>query len=60
MAANKGLGKGLGALFGDLPPNEPQERPNLNLSIQKIEPNPFQPRKHFDPEELQTLADSIS
>ena len=60
MAASKGLGKGLGALFGDLPPNEPQERPNFNLSVQKIEPNPFQPRRHFDTEELQTLADSIS
>lgn len=60
MAASKGLGKGLGALFGDLPPNEPQGQANINLSIQKIEPNPFQPRKNFDPEELQTLADSIS
>lgn len=60
MAAGKGLGKGLGALFGDLPPNDPQRGANLNLPIQKIEPNPFQPRKHFDPEELQTLAESIS
>lgn len=60
MAASKGLGKGLGALFGDLPPNETQEHPDLKLSIQKIEPNPFQPRKNFDPEELQTLADSIT
>lgn len=60
MAAAKGLGKGLGALFGDLPPSDSQERPNLNLPVQKIEPNPLQPRKHFDQEELQTLADSIS
>lgn len=60
MAAGKGLGKGLGALFGDLPPNDPQQGANLNLPIQKIEPNPFQPRKNFDPGELQTLADSIS
>lgn len=62
MAAGKGLGKGLGALFGDLPPAETQQQAtdNLRLSVQKIEPNPFQPRKNFDPEELQTLADSIA
>lgn len=62
MAAGKGLGKGLGALFGDLPPAETQQQTtdNLRLSVQKIEPNPFQPRKNFDPEELQTLADSIA
>lgn len=60
MAASKGLGKGLGALFGDMPPSEPQQGSNQELPVQKIEPNPFQPRKRFDPEELQTLADSIS
>ena len=57
----KGLGKGLGALFGDLPPaGEQQQQPDLNLPIQKVEPNPQQPRKNFDPEELQALADSIA
>ncbi len=60
MAAQKGLGKGLGALFGDLPPAGAPEAPDLNLPIQKIEPNPLQPRKHFDAEELQALADSIA
>ena len=56
----KGLGKGLGALFGDLPPAGEQQQPDLNLPIQKVEPNPQQPRKAFDPEELQALADSIA
>ena len=60
MSAQKGLGKGLGALFGELAPTEQPELPNLNLPIQKVEPNPLQPRKHFDPEELQALADSIA
>lgn len=56
----KGLGKGLGALFGDLPPAGEQQQPDLNLPIQKVEPNPNQPRKVFDGEELQALADSIA
>ncbi|MBS6367489.1 MAG: ParB/RepB/Spo0J family partition protein, partial [Clostridiales bacterium] len=57
MASQKGLGKGLGALFGESA--EVQQEP-LRLPIQKIEPNPDQPRKRFDPEELQALADSIA
>ena len=60
MAAQKGLGKGLGALFGDLPPANQPQAPDLNLPIQKVEPNPLQPRKNFDPDELQALADSIA
>ena len=60
MATQKGLGKGLGALFGDF--NEPAGIPAegaVTLPLQKIEPNPLQPRKTFDPEELDSLADSI-
>ena len=30
------------------------------LPLQKVEPNPLQPRKSFDPDELQALADSIA
>ena len=30
------------------------------LPIHKVEPNPDQPRRDFDPEELQSLADSIA
>ena len=56
----KGLGKGLGALLSDFNDTPAQESPYQLLPIQKIEPNPDQPRQDFDPEELQTLADSIS
>ena len=57
----KGLGKGLGALMGDLAVEEPVSRsPYQMLPIHKVEPNPNQPRQDFDPEELQSLADSIA
>ena len=52
----KGLGRGLGALLGDY--DEPTGEPHL-LPIQSVEPNPLQPRKVFDEEELSQLADSI-
>lgn len=52
----KGLGRGLGALLGDF--TEPAAETH-SLPIQSIEPNPLQPRKTFDEEELQQLADSI-
>ena len=60
MASNKGLGRGLGALLGDFG-DEPQENsPYKLLPIYKVEPNPDQPRRDFDEEELQELADSIA
>ncbi len=60
MASNKGLGKGLGALLGDFN-DEPLEKSAYQmLPIYKVEPNPDQPRRDFDEEELQALADSIS
>ncbi len=60
LAKQKGLGKGVGALFGDF--SEPIEESSgyKLLPIYKIEPNPDQPRQDFDPEELQALAESIS
>lgn len=61
MASQKGLGKGLGALMGDvLEPQEKGDTPYRLLPIHKIEPNPGQPRQDFDEEELQALADSIT
>lgn len=57
----KGLGKGLGALFSESPElslEQPDSGPNT-LPIQKIEPNPNQPRQDFDPEALEDLANSI-
>ena len=57
----KGLGKGLGALMGDFAVETPTGKsPYQMLPIHKVEPNPDQPRQDFDPEELQSLADSIA
>ena len=56
----KGLGKGLGALMGDIVEENVQKSPYQLLPLHKVEPNPHQPRQDFDPEELQSLADSIA
>ena len=55
----KGLGRGLGALIDDFSVPAAQEQITA-LPLQKIEPNPKQPRRTFDPEALQSLADSIA
>ena len=57
MASSKGLGRGLDTLLGDIGAENEQV---TSLPLQKVEPNPTQPRKIFDDEELQVLADSIS
>ena len=91
--SEKGLGRGLKALLGDVPaltalsgeqadnaaPNtnqnpektEKTEKTGISantstqisdqiVAIEKIEPNPWQPRRHFAPDELNELADSIT
>ena len=60
MASNKGLGKGLGALLGDFNDVTPDKSPYQLLPIYKVEPNPNQPRREFDEDELQQLSDSIA
>ena len=60
MASNKGLGKGLGALLGDFDEPNLSNSPYQLLPIHKVEPNPNQPRRDFDEEELQALSDSIA
>ena len=61
MASNKGLGRGLGALLGDFDePIQQNNTPYKLLPIHKVEPNPDQPRRDFDEEELEALAESIS
>ena len=59
MASNKGLGKGLGALLGDFNDEPLEKSAYQTLPIYKVEPNPDQPRRNFDEEELEALADSI-
>lgn len=61
MTKQRGLGKGLGALLGEAAMQTAQPPSGAQLlPLQKVEPNPLQPRKSFDPDELQALADSIA
>ncbi len=59
VTKQRGLGKGLGALIDDFAVTEEQGSVT-KLPLQKVEPNPNQPRKQFDEEQLQALADSIA
>ena len=58
MAVKKGgLGRGLDSLFDE---NSTENNSAVTLNINDIEPNRNQPRRDFDEEALQSLADSIS
>ena len=61
MPKMTGLGKGLDALFGPAPEEEQMQENDIlkNLKITEVEPNREQPRKIFDQESLEELADSI-
>jgi len=55
-----GLGRGLGALIPTDVVGGTAVRPGvLEVAISSIEPNPFQPRNHFDEESLAGLTASI-
>ena len=59
-----GLGRGLGSILPDVDIDAAMGKPNLTTSIttillDSIEANPFQPRKEFDQEALEELAQSI-
>ena len=56
--AELGLGRGLNALLGD-PDLQPQGEGSVSLPISQVEPGLNQPRKRFDPETLEDLAQSI-
>lgn len=70
-AKRKSLGRGLGALLGDDDFDinealaEPMDIPSVakpaddNISIELLQPSPFQPRKEFDTEALNALVESI-
>lgn len=53
----RGLGKGLGALIPDV--ERPQEAPTLLVEIDRIGPNPVQPRRLFDDKKIEELAGSV-
>ena len=63
---NKKLGKGLSSLLSGKSFSNKQETPfinslnnNLNIGITKISPNPNQPRKSFNNNEIEDLSNSI-
>lgn len=60
MANQKGLGRGMGALIMDYEETPAENSAYQLLPLHKVEPNPDQPRRDFDEEELQSLADSIA
>jgi ParB family transcriptional regulator, chromosome partitioning protein len=62
----RGLGRGLSALMadieqtvGDSGPVNSERRNELLVPIEAIHPNPDQPRRHFDADDLNDLAGSI-
>lgn len=65
---NRGLGRGLSALMADVTidtatpdaDNPEPRRGEQLIPIEKITPNPDQPRRHFTDEDLQDLTASIS
>jgi ParB family chromosome partitioning protein len=65
MSKEKRLGRGLSALFeSEIEEDQVQEKPLKgemieNISVDQLSPGQYQPRKRFDEESLQELADSI-
>ena len=61
MTQKNALGRGLGALINGVEKEilERKVEANLNVSIDSIDGNPFQPRTHFDEQALEELATSI-
>ena len=60
MARNKGLGRGLDAIFDDNSILDGGAAGVTKIRISQIEPKKDQPRKTFDNESLSQLADSIA
>lgn len=58
MNPKRGLGKGLGAFFPSADATAEQQS-RLEIAVNEIVENPFQPRHIFDPEALDELASSI-
>lgn len=60
MARRSGLGKGLGALIPSEVAGADQDAALRELPVSQIEPNPNQPRGHFDEEALVALTASVT
>ncbi|WP_394908466.1 ParB/RepB/Spo0J family partition protein [uncultured Helicobacter sp.] len=61
---NRGLGRGLGEIFSEVSQAYENSMRGSNdavleLSVEVIKPNPYQPRKYFEEGALRELADSI-
>ncbi|WP_409252420.1 ParB/RepB/Spo0J family partition protein [Bacillus sp. SCS-153A] len=52
----KGLGKGINALFANV---DAKEEAVQEISVKELRPNPYQPRKVFEPEAIEELKESI-
>ncbi|MTD40454.1 ParB/RepB/Spo0J family partition protein [Erwinia sp. CPCC 100877] len=62
MSKGKGLGRGIDALFQDFASLEDvdvQKEEVIEIPLNELRPNPYQPRKTFDEASLQELANSI-
>ncbi len=61
MSVERRLGRGLESLLGSAEPKPPAtvEKESHELSIERIRPNPYQPRTAFDERELLELVESI-
>ncbi len=69
MAKKSGLGRGLGSILDEIGSTyesqfeeavkDSESEFVTELDINIIEPNPYQPRKHFDADKLKELSDSI-
>ncbi len=61
MNKKNALGRGLGALIEGVEKEalEKKVEANLDISVDSIDGNPFQPRTHFDEQALEELASSI-
>lgn len=61
MTKKNALGRGLGALIDGVEKEvlERKVEPNMDIAVDSIDGNPFQPRSHFDEQSLDELAASI-
>ena len=62
MSKRAGLGKGLEALFGnteDVSAQAAENEVKQEIDVADLVPNPYQPRKVFEPEKMKELVDSV-